>query len=556
MASEFTGKTVNQLIALINTYVINDNGAKKVDEAVLKDYILVNLKGLAYYDKHAALASSPEVDRLVNGLVKAVNKESFSQWTDYPTGAYSSSVIEETSKTLADIQAQAKKINGEIATYYESVTKDATNKINQAFQDALTVPGGNTPAIGVELRDVYRTYIYTYVTDRDEESAPSPAVATPLKIDQNDNVLVEWVAPPGNRPDINRVRFYRNSAGNTSSGFMLIHPLVDITVTNKYDGAKANPNYLDNFADDRLGESCPTFNWEMPSATMKGLVALPNGIMAGFVGNSIYFSEPNLPYAWNPEYTVVIEYEVVGMVAFGQSIFVGTKGNPYVVSGADSAGMSAIKLELNQSCVSKRSLKTIGGSVIYASPDGLVLYQNGGANVYTSGIISKADWQALTPSSIKGVEFENRYYAFHSGGCLIFDLTSGSYTKSDQTADAVFSDRTSDTLFILTSTTIKNVSTLSGTALTGSYKSRIYRFPKPVALAWLYMDADTAFSASTTTVKLYRDGVLVITKSVTTNDPVRLPAGMGTEWKVWIESNVKINWAVLTSTTEELKLAP
>ena len=230
MASEFTGKTVNQLIALINTYVINDNGAKKVDEAVLKDYILVNLKGLAYYDKHAALASSPEVDRLVNGLVKAVNKESFSQWTDYPTGAYSSSVIEETSKTLADIQAQAKKINGEIATYYESVTKDATNKINQAFQDALTVPGGNTPAIGVELRDVYRTYIYTYVTDRDEESAPSPAVATPLKIDQNDNVLVEWVAPPGNRPDINRVRIYRNSAGNTSSGFMLIHPLVDITV--------------------------------------------------------------------------------------------------------------------------------------------------------------------------------------------------------------------------------------------------------------------------------------------------------------------------------------
>lgn len=556
MASQFTGKTINQLIALINTYVVDDNGAKKVDQAGLRDYILINLKGLPYYDQNAALASSPEVDRLVNGLVKAVNKESFSQWTDYPTGAYSSSVIEETSKTLADIQSQAKKITGEITTFYESITKDATNKINQAFQDSLTVPGGNTPATGVELRDVFRTYIYTYVTDRDEESAPSPAVATPLKIDQNDNVLVEWAAPPGNRPDINRVRIYRNSAGNTSSGFMLIHPLVDITVTNKYDGAKANPNYLDNFADDRLGEPCPTFNWEMPPATMKGLVALPNGIMAGFVGNSIYFSEPNLPYAWNPEYTVVIEYEVVGMVAFGQSIFVGTKGNPYVVSGADSAGMSAVKLELNQSCVSKRSLKTIGNSVIYASPDGLVLYQNGGASVYTSGIISKADWQALTPSSIKAVEFENRYYAFHSGGCLIFDLTSGSYTKSDQTADAVFSDRTSDTLFILTSTTIKNASTLSGTALTGSYKSRVYRFPKPVAFAWLYLDTDTPLSSSTTTVKIYKDGVLIITKAMTTNSAVRLPAGFGEEWQVWIESNIKINWAVLTSTIDELKQLP
>ena len=556
MASQFTGQTVNQLIALINAYVVDDNGAKKVDQAGLKDYILTNLKELPYYDQNAALSSSPEIDKLVNGLVKAVNKEYFSSWVDYPTGQLNSSVITETSVVLADIQSQAKKINQEITTYYESITKDYDGKLSEAFNVALTVPGGNTPAIGVELRDVYRTYIYTYLTDRDEESAPSPAVVTPLKLDQNDSVLVQWADRPGDRTDITRVRIYRNASGNNSSGFMLIHPLTDIPVGYKYDGSKGTPNFLDNFADDRLGEPCPTFNWDMPPNNMKGLISMPNGIMAGFVGNSIYFSEPNIPYAWNRDYTLVIEYEVVGMAAFGQSIFVATKGNPYVISGVDSAGMSAMKLELNQSCVSKRSLKTIGGSVIYASPDGLVLYQNGGANVYTSGIISKADWQALTPSSIRGVEFENRYYAFYSGGCLIFDLTSGSYIKSDQTADAVFSDRTSDTLFILTSTTIKNASTLSGTALTGSYKSRVYRFPKPVALAWLYMDADTAFSASTTTVKLYRDGVLVITKSVTNNNPVRLPAGMGTEWQVWIESNVKINWAALTSTTEELKMVP
>jgi hypothetical protein len=70
------------------------------------------------------------------------------------------------------------------------------------------------------------------------------------------------------------------------------------------------------------------------------------------------------------------------------------------------------------------------------------------------------------------------------------------------------------------------------------------------------MDADAAFSASTTTVKLYRDGTLIMTKSITNNNPVRLPAGIGTEWQVWIESNIKINWAALTSTTEELKQVP
>lgn len=556
MPSQFTGQSVSQLAALISAYIVDDNGAKKVDQAGLKNYILSNLVQLPYYDETSALSNSPEVDRMVNSLVQVVDKEYYVGWANYPKGTLDATAVETTSKTLIDLQQQAKKINTEIQTYYESILKDKDNTINDAFQAALSVPGGNTPAVGVELRDVYRTYIYTYVTDRDEESAPSPAVATPLKIDQNDNVLVEWLAPPVNRPDINRVRIYRNSSGNSSSGFMLIHPLADIPVASKYDNTKSNPNYLDNFADDRLGEPCPTFNWEMPHSSLKGLVALPNGIMAGFVGNTIYFSEPNIPYAWNPEYAIVVEYEVVGMVAFGQSIFVGTKGNPYVINGADSAGMSAIKLELNQSCVSKRSLRTIGNSVIYASPDGLVLYQNGNASVYTSGIISKADWQALSPSTINGVEFENRYYAFYSSGCLVFDLTSGSYTKLDLTANAAFSDRTSDTLYILTGTSIKNASALSGTALTGSYKSRIYRFPQPVSFAWLYFDTDTQLSASTTSVKIYRDGTLILTKSLTTNDPIRLPAGRGTEWQVWIESNIKINWTVLTSTTDELKALP
>ena len=556
MPSQFTGQSVSQLAALISAYIVDDNGAKKVDQAGLKNYILSNLVQLPYYDETSALSNSPEVDRMVNSLVQVVDKEYYVGWANYPKGTLDATAVETTSKTLIDLQQQAKKINTEIQTYYESILKDKDNTINDAFQAALSVPGGNTPAVGVELRDVFRTYIYTYVTDRDEESAPSPAVATPLKIDQNDNVLVEWLAPPVNRPDINRVRIYRNSSGNSSSGFMLIHPLADIPVASKYDNTKSNPNYLDNFADDRLGEPCPTFNWEMPHSSLKGLVALPNGIMAGFVGNTIYFSEPNIPYAWNPEYAIVVEYEVVGMVAFGQSIFVGTKGNPYVINGADSAGMSAIKLELNQSCVSKRSLRTIGNSVIYASPDGLVLYQNGNASVYTSGIISKADWQALSPSTINGVEFENRYYAFYSSGCLVFDLTSGSYTKLDLTANAAFSDRTSDTLYILTGTSIKNASALSGTALTGSYKSRIYRFPQPVSFAWLYFDTDTQLSASTTSVKIYRDGTLILTKSLTTNDPIRLPAGRGTEWQVWIESNIKINWTVLTSTTDELKALP
>ena len=48
---------------------------------------------------------------------------------------------------------------------------------------------------------------------------------------------------------------------------------------------------------------------------MKGLIALPNGVFAGFTGKRICFSEPFLPHAWPVAYRITLEEEIVSIAA-------------------------------------------------------------------------------------------------------------------------------------------------------------------------------------------------------------------------------------------------
>mgnify|MGYP001502416508 CR=1 FL=1 len=50
-----------------------------------------------------------------------------------------------------------------------------------------------------------------------------------------------------------------------------------------------------------------------PDGPMKGLISLPGGILAGFTGKRICFSEPFLPHAWPVNYRITLEEEIVGI---------------------------------------------------------------------------------------------------------------------------------------------------------------------------------------------------------------------------------------------------
>ena len=140
-----------------------------------------------------------------------------------------------------------------------------------------------------------RYYVYTFVSTFGgitEESAPSPvSSAITITTSQKVNLSAMQTAPAGNY-NITHKRIYRTLAGEASDGAYVFVAQIAIATT----------TYSDDLLAAALGEPIETEGWTPPPAGLTGLVGMANGMMAGFVGNSVYFCEPYFHHAWPAEY--------------------------------------------------------------------------------------------------------------------------------------------------------------------------------------------------------------------------------------------------------------
>lgn len=313
-----------------------------------------------------------------------------------------------TVSAVASLEAAAQNATSYFANLYAKVAASARDIFNELVEPIL-------PEAVTRTLDT-RAYVYTYVTDWGEESAPSPA-SDLLELDQNDSVNVTVSAPPSGRHIVGW-RLYRSSTTNVGAAYQLV---ADKVVGNAVlDGVDFDYfdidtlTYSDAKLQEELQEVLATLTWAEPPANLIGLVGLPNGIMAGFFGKTLCFSEPFAPYAWPIEYQLTLEHNIVGLGVFGQTLVVLTEGNPYYASGADSASMSLQKLESTQSCVAKRTIASMEGGVVYASPDGLCLASPNGVELLTTGAFERQDWKELVPEERFGGFHEGIYYLFRA----------------------------------------------------------------------------------------------------------------------------------------------
>jgi hypothetical protein len=375
----------------------------------------------------------------------------------------------------------------------------------------------------------YRFYVYTYVTDWGEESAPSP-VSELAELDQNDSTTVT-LSPPPSGANITKWRLYRSNVGSQRAEFQFV----------KEDDASAT-TFADEVKSSALAEVCPTTTWAVPPEKLTGLVGLPNGIMAGFVDNYVAFCEPYHPYAWPVEYQITTEWPIVALGVYGQTVVVGTTGNPYLMSGSDSASMSAVKLDANQSCVAARSMVSVDGGVVFASPDGLCLANESGVRLVTLNYFTREDWQKLNPSSIIAGYHEMTYYFMVSGGAAgsktyALHLETGKLTTLDVTGSTFYSDMLTDKLYVASGSNI--IACFSGTGhRSGRFKSK--RFVAPLHASYAWASIESNFEEGPVTLRWFGDGELKHTTSVSSRAPVRLPAGRWLEHEVEIESSSRV----------------
>lgn len=185
--------------------------------------------------------------------------------------------------------------------------------------------------------------------------------------------------------------------------------------------------FTDDFSFRSLSAILESNDYDPPPEDLQGLTVIQNNILAGFVGNDVYFSEPGKFHAWPPKYKLSLEYNIVGMTALGSDLFVMTDGFPYVVSGSDPAVLSVSRYATNYPCRSSRSIVQTDAGVMYSTHEGLALASlSGGVVVTTAGTHSPDTWNAtLDPATIVGTFYDSLYFASHSTGAFFYRRGQG-----------------------------------------------------------------------------------------------------------------------------------
>jgi hypothetical protein len=212
-----------------------------------------------------------------------------------------------------------------------------------------------------------------------------------------------------------------------------------------------------------------------------------------------------------------------------------------------------VKSDLEQACVSKRSIVSHGGAVFYASPDGLMMLSSGGSRVVTDALFSFQQWQTFfSPESIHAYQQDNQYIAFYDNGTqrggFIYDMRSQNFILHDIYATAGFQDLQRDKLFLAYEDGSVRV-WASGDVKSFVWRSKKFTMPKPLSFGWAQVEAE----AYPMTMKVIADGAVVREHVVTSRNPFRLPAQGGRDYELEVSGTHEVFSIAIAHSASELR---
>jgi hypothetical protein len=238
---------------------------------------------------------------------------------------------------------------------------------------------------------------------------------------------------------VNKVYIYRSEVTSSGQALYSYVDQFDINPSHVTNNPNATWNtggwyeYLDKKANTQLGEACPSLYWDAPVDGLKGLVSLQNGLFAAYKDSTVYVSDWNAPHAWPYEHTITIDYPIVGLGSFGNTIVVCTEAAPVLIVVQDPTNPTTKAIQENCPCVSADSIVNTRNGVIFASQNGLVLINSTSPTFITEKLLTQDEWLPLHPESLKGAFLNNTYYGFFTNPTdtaagFIFDLDSYTYS--------------------------------------------------------------------------------------------------------------------------------
>jgi hypothetical protein len=336
-------------------------------------------------------------------------------------------------------------------------------------------------------------------------------------------------------------------------------------------------DFTDDFNPTNLLSILESDNYAAPPDDLQGLTAIKNNILVGFVGNTLYFSEPGKPHAWPPEYTQSIEYEIVAIASLSGSALITTKGYPYLLTTSDPAsGVSVDRIDALYPCLNAKSMVTMGYGVVWSTNDGLAVYGPSlGIGLVTRALYNNDTWQTdIDPTTVIAEYYGENYLASHAAGSFVFEQdvkSGGSFVDTGPIFTASWYDPQTGKLYYVSGTAgdIYEWDDLTQPALTMEWKSKVFKTKDMVNLGAARVIADystvtTTWDAETVawesaltnwnnadeiTFKLWVDKQLIFTTTVNDLNGFRLPTGYRTDtFELGVEGNVRVRAIHLAET--------
>lgn len=511
---------------------------------------------------------------------------------------------------------------------------------SKAYAVAIPEPGqsdvwvsGGTGSGDIESR----SYVYCYVRQWSDGTIDVGKSSGPLKNSSDrsrytvdvrpgqvvDMSIVDPIAHAnGIGAGINKIYIYRSEV--TSAGQALYSYVDQFDVnTNRVTNNPAAVwvsngsyyKYSDSKPNTSLGEACPSIYWDAPVTGLKGLVSLQNGLFAAYKDSTIYVSDWNAPHAWPYEHTVTIDYPIVGLGSFGNTIVVCTEAAPVLITVTDPTKPTTRAIQENCPCVSAGSIVSTRNGVIFASTNGLVLINSASPTFITEKIITQDEWLPLHPESLQAAFLNNTYYGFFTNPTekaagFLFDLDSYTYSTVynsivssgmvyiSQPTKLVYNDVEQSQLYVCyplenkTQYSLNSFGTDSRINKSFRWRSKVNVSPqglftlscaqvnftklsnlKPEPPVWEGRLAGSALGmvyvnkqpvngrCKTNTIELYDktvfnyyvDGKLRFTKNIVDSKPFRLPSGFrGETVEIELKSNSHVHSVILASSMGEL----
>lgn len=511
---------------------------------------------------------------------------------------------------------------------------------SKAYAVAIPEPGqsdiwvsGGTGSGDIESR----SYVYCYVRQWSDGTIDVGKSSGPLKNSSDrsrytvdvrpgqvvDMSIVDPIAHAnGIGAGINKIYIYRSEV--TSAGQALYSYVDQFDVnTNRVTNNPAAVwvsngsyyKYSDSKPNTSLGEACPSIYWDAPVTGLKGLVSLQNGLFAAYKDSTIYVSDWNAPHAWPYEHTVTIDYPIVGLGSFGNTIVVCTEAAPVLITVTDPTKPTTRAIQENCPCVSAGSIVSTRNGVIFASTNGLVLINSASPTFITEKIITQDEWLPLHPESLQAAFLNNTYYGFFTNPTekaagFLFDLDSYTYSTvynsivssgmvyTSQPTKIVYNDVEQSQLYVCyplenkTQYSLNSFGTDSRINKSFRWRSKVNVSPqglftlscaqvnftklsnlKPKPPVWEGRLAGSALGmvyvnkqpvngwCKTNTIELYDktvfnyyvDGKLRFTKNIVDSKPFRLPSGFrGETVEIELKSNSHVHSVILASSMGEL----